>query len=432
MHILYVHQNFPAQFGHIGTRLVERQGWKITFVTNAAGTDAGSIERVVYKVAGGATKRNHFCSCTFENTIWHCDGVYQALKPRTDLKPDLIVAHSGFGSSLFLRELYPQVPVINLFEFYYHTGGPDCDMGFRHDLGWSLPDAYLHRARARNAMILLDLQNCDAGYTPTRFQFSRFPAEYQPKLRVIFDGIDRSTYHGHGEELRPCPNQRRVRQILGVSVPPSTRVITYVARGFESMRGFDIFMKTAQRIYQQYPDALFFVVGSDRICYGDDQNHLDGAVSFREWVLSKDQYDLTKFRFVGMLPAGTLAQLLAAADLHIYLTAPFVLSWSLMNALSCGAVVLGSRTAPVLEMIHDGTNGLLEDFFDIEGLARTALRVLKDPAAFRPLGRSAETLITDQYSLDAVMPRFVDFYNEARRVQVETRMTKPEVRIKSE
>ncbi len=412
MHVLYIHPNFPAQFGHIGQRLAGEHGWKITFATAAAGGNAGGMERIVYRVAGGATNRNHFCSRTFENAIWNCDGVYQSLRIRPDVKPDLIVAHSGFGSSLFLRELYPNVPVINLFEFYYHTSGRDCDMGFRRDLGWPLPDAHLHRARARNAMILLDLQNCDAGYTPTQFQLSRFPSEYRSKLRVIFDGIDRAIYHGHDEQLRPAPATRATREILGVSVPASTRIVTYVGRGFESMRGFDIFMKTAQRISKEYSDVLFFVVGSDRICYGGDENHIGGAASFREWVLSRDEYDLTKFKFVGMLAPHVLSQLLAATDLHIYLTVPFVLSWSMMDALSCGAVVLGSDTSPVSEMIRDGENGLLRNFFDIEGLAAAAVKVLKDPAAFRPLGRTAEKIIADRYSLEAVLPQFVDFYRQ--------------------
>ena len=180
------------------------------FATSTKGPDTGGIQGIVYTLLAGATHSNHFCSRTFENTIWNCDGVYQALKDRPDIKPDLIVGHSGFGSTLFLRELYGNTPVINFFEFYYSTGGPDTDMGFRKDLGWPLPDAHLHRARCRNAMILLDLQNCDAAYVPTQFQKSCFPAEYQPKLKVIFDGIDRTVYHGHDDQLRPPIDQRNV------------------------------------------------------------------------------------------------------------------------------------------------------------------------------------------------------------------------------
>ncbi|MDB5299167.1 MAG: glycosyltransferase [Phycisphaerales bacterium] len=415
MHVLYVHPNFPAQFGHIAHRLARQHGWQTTFATQVAGGDVGGIRRIVYKSTGGATASTHFCSRTFENAVWQCDGVYQALKARPDIKPDLIVGHSGFGSTLFLRELYPDAAVINFGEYFYHPKGHDSDMEFRGDLGWKLTDAQFQRARCRNAMILLDLHNCDAAYTPTQFQFSRFPAEYHPKMRVIFDGVDRKVYHGHDERLRPPPAGRGSRQIAGATVPASTRVVTYVSRGFESMRGFDIFLRAARRIYQAYPDVLFVVVGSERICYGGDENYIAPAKTFKEWALARENYDLSKFLFTGPVPPDQLALLLATTDLHIYLTAPFVLSWSLMDALSCGAVVLGSATSPVMEMIDDGRNGLLADFFDADAIASRAVEALRDPAAFRPLGRAGEQMIAEKYSLDVVLPEMVGMYEQTIR-----------------
>src|SRR5688572_19916382 len=159
MHVLYVHQNSPAQFGHIAKHLVERLGWRCSFVSETPGGNIGGIEKIQYKTAGGATKHNHFCSRTFENTVWHSDAVFNALRRRPDIQPDLIVGHSGFGSTLFLRELYPTVPIINFFEYFYHPHDPDSDMDFRHDLGWEVPQIKYLRSRCRNAMILLDLQN---------------------------------------------------------------------------------------------------------------------------------------------------------------------------------------------------------------------------------------------------------------------------------
>src|SRR5213078_59030 len=253
----------PAQFGHIAHHLVEKMKWRCSFVSETPPGNVGGIEKIQYRLQGGATKQNHFCSRTFENTVWHCDGVYQAMRARPDIRPDLIVGHSGFGSTLFLRELYPEVPVINFFEYYYHPHDPDSDMDFRQDLNWTVPEIKYLRSRCRNAMILLDLQNCDAAYTPTKFQRSRFPAEYQPKLRTIFDGVDRHVYHGHGETLRPAPGHRHLRTIAGVEVLPGTRIVTYVSRGFESMRGFVIFMRAGRLIYEQYPDVLFLCVGTD-------------------------------------------------------------------------------------------------------------------------------------------------------------------------
>ncbi|MDB5320651.1 MAG: glycosyltransferase [Phycisphaerales bacterium] len=423
MHILYVHQNFPAQFGHIARHLVRQPGWRCTFVSETAAGQVEGIEKIQYKTKGGATKTTHFCSRTFENAVWHTDAVYNALKARPDIQPDLIVGHSGFGSTLFLSEVYPDTPIVNFFEYYYRAHDPDSDMDFRQDLNWDVPEVKYLRSRCRNAMILLDLQNCDAAYTPTQFQKSRFPAEYQSGLEVIFDGVDRSVYHGHDEALRPAPGTRGVRTIAGREVGPDTRVVTYVSRGFESMRGFDIFMKAAKKICTQHPDVLFFVVGTDRIAYGGDESYIAPHKSFKDWTMAQDKYDLSKFVFTGRMLPPDLGRLLASSDLHMYLTVPFVLSWSMMDAMSCGAVVLGSSTPPVREMIRDGENGLLANFFDTDELAEKALKVLADPAAYRPLGRAAEEMIARDYSLEAVLPRMLKLYEDA----VSRRGAKPKV-----
>jgi len=414
MHVLYVHQNYPAQFGHVARHLAQRPGWRCTFVSQTPGGMDQGIQKIQYRLSGGATIQTHFCSRTFENAVWHTDAVYQALQDRPELKPDLIVGHSGFGSTLFLPDLYPHTPIVNFFEYFYRPHAPDDDMDFRHDLGWPVAMRKYHRARARNGMILLDLHNCDAGYTPTEFQRGRFPQEYQPKLQTIFDGVDRSIYHGHEETLRPPPSQRLARTLPGgVEVGPQTRVVSYVSRGFESMRGFDIFMRVAERIAQLYDDVVFIVVGSDKMAYGGDEDHIGPSKTFKQWVLSRKTWNLSKFRFVGRLEPVELARLLASVDLHIYLTVPFVLSWSMMDAMSCGAVVLASGTAPVREMIQDGINGLLGDFFDVDALAAKAVEALRDPAALRPLGRAAEQMVQERYSLEAVLPKMLKLYEEA-------------------
>lgn len=417
MQVLFAHQNFPAQFGHIAAHLVEKMGWECTFVSETAAGVVGGIRKIQYHSTGGATQQNHFCSRTFENTVWHCDGVYHAMRDLKGYRPDLIVGHSGFGSTLFLRELYPDVPVINFFEYFYRPRDSSSDMDFRHDLGWNLDEQKYLRARTRNAMILLDLINCQLGYCPTQYQKSRFPSEFDSKLRVVFDGIDRRVYHGHNEQLRPAPQHRGTRTIAGVTVPPDTRVVTYCARGFESMRGFDIFMRAAKIICDRMPNVIFLVAGTDKIAYGGDENYTGGK-SFKQWVLDQDNYDLERIRFLGRIDPLELARMLASSDLHLYLTVPFVLSWSMVDAMSAGAVVLGSRTAPVMEMIEDGQNGLLADFFSPEDFADKAIKILENPTEFRPLGRAAERLIEEKYSLEAVTPMMLKMYEDAASTRV--------------
>ena len=171
-------------------------------------------------------------------------------------------------------------------------------------------------------------------------------------------------------------------------------------------------MKIARVLWLCCRDVVFVVVGEDRVCYGGDQE-VTGGKTFKEWVLAREEYDLLCFRFTGLMPTPDLAELLAISDLHLYLTVPFVLSWSLMNALACGTTVLASNTAPVREMIRDGQNGLLAEFFDVEGFAERASRVLDAPHDFQHLGQAGVAMIRERYSLDVCLPRMLALYEDA-------------------
>ena len=232
------------------------------------------------------------------------------------------------------------------------------------------------------------------------WQRDRFPELFRPKLDVAFDGIDLDVW-------KPQPGTPRI--IRGETVPDDVKIVTYVARGMESMRGFDIFCKIARRLCELRRDVLFVVVGQDRVCYGGDERHT-GSPSFKEWVFAQDNYDLARFRFLGLLPPAELARLFSLSDLHLYLTVPFVLSWSLFNALACGTTVLASNTAPVRELVTAGENGLLADFFDIDEFVRLAEQVLDCPDDYRCLGANGRELIRRKYGLDDCATRLRDLY----------------------
>jgi glycosyltransferase involved in cell wall biosynthesis len=252
-------------------------------------------------------------------------------------------------------------------------------------------------------MLLLDLENCRHGYSPTHSQQRLFPAVYRPKIDVIFDGIETDIFR----RVENVP-----RQIADRSIPASSRIVTYVSRGFESMRGFDIFMRVAERIYQQFSDVVFIVVGSRRVCYGGDEKHIKHK-TFYEHAMAQSSYDMDKLIFTGLIPVSTLAQVFSLSDLHLYFTVPFVLSWSLMDALACGCTVLASDTAPVREMIEHGKNGLLCDFFDVEGFASQSVEVLRDPDAVRYLGISAVDGIHRNYAIDVTLPHLTRLFERA-------------------
>lgn len=398
MHILFVHRNFPAQFGHIAHRLVRDYGHECTFASEIAGDETGGVRRIQYARTRGAPPASHYFGRAFENYVRSSHAVYDALKARPEVKPDLIVGHSGFGSTVFLADLY-DCPIINYCEYYYHGYGSDID--FRPDIPTT--EMNVLRSRARNAMLLLDLQTCHAAYSPTEWQRSRFPTEYQSKIETIFDGIDTAVW-------RPRePAARGERMVQGREIPAGTKVVTYVSRGFESMRGFDIFMRVAKRICAERRDVLFVCVGSDRVCYGGDEARLDGQ-SFRESILAGDEFDLNRFMFTGRLPPRELARVLAFSDLHIYFTVPFVLSWSMLDAMACGCVVLASDTAPVRELIEHGKTGLLTDFFNVDRFTELALDVLDRPGNFQEMGENARRLIEDKYTIERSLPKMLDLY----------------------
>jgi glycosyltransferase involved in cell wall biosynthesis len=398
VHVLFVHQNFPAQFRYLAPRLVAEHGWQCSFVTQQRERSLPGVDKILYQAKHGATAATHFCTRTFENAFGHAHAVYHALKARPDVQPDLVVAHSGFGSSLYLPFLY-DAPVINFFELFYRPRGQD--LGYRPEL--PVEEEFLLRSKTRNAMMLLDLENCDRGWTPTAYQRNYFPPEFHAKIETQFDGIDTAIYH------RRANPERRLSPKF--AVPPGKRVVTYVARGFERMRGFDIFMQVAKRIYEAHPEVLFLVVGSDNVHYGPDLDFTPEP-SYRKQVLKEGSYDLSKFVFTGWVEEDALAEILSLSDLHIYLTQPFIASWSLVNAMACGAVVLASDQVSVREYLRPGENGLLADFFDVDGLAQQALQVLRDPAAARPLGEAAMRDVQEKYSVEVALPRLKAFFEQ--------------------
>src|SRR5574341_1550305 len=246
MQILFVHPNFPAQFGHIASRLAARGDAECVFLSQKAAGIRDGIRCLPFALKGGATRSTHYCARTFENAVWQAHAVYEACKTAPELHPDLIVGHSGFGTTVFLRELY-RCPIVNYFEYYYHPHNSDMD--FRADFPPREIDFL--RCRTRNAMILLDVETCAAGYTPTRWQWNLLPDVWKPKVEVIHDGIDTDLWR-----------RRAVPRRLGIEViPEDVRVVTYVARGLEAMRGFYIFVRVANRISAVMPNVLFAVVG---------------------------------------------------------------------------------------------------------------------------------------------------------------------------
>jgi glycosyltransferase involved in cell wall biosynthesis len=326
-----------------------------------------------------------------------CQEFAQAAKAWPDLRPDLLVSHCGLGPSLFLAEQL-SCPAVGYCEYY--LARQRRDLTYRVDLPPVEPAPFY--PRCINAATLLGLTGCRSGYTPTAWQRDSFPARFRSKIAVHFDGLDTELY-----QPRPHPPAGVV--VPGLRLPGGTRLVTYAARGLESMRGFDLFLRVAQRIARERSDVVFAIAGGEETYYGWDRLHTGGP-TFREWAVAGAAYDVSRFVFLGQIVPDELARVLARSDLHIFLTVPFVLSWSLFDALASGCVVLAADVPPVREVIEPGVNGLVENLFDVDRLTETALKVLDDPAAFRPLGVEARRRVEERYSLDVAVPELRAYF----------------------
>jgi glycosyltransferase involved in cell wall biosynthesis len=384
---MFIHPNFPAQFGHIANYLSTVLRWPCTFVTSVDTTQLQlPFVHINYKVREGPQPKVFYNPGSLQELFDHMAAIYRGLRGAPQVKPDLVVGHMSYGTMLYLRNLYP-CPFVGYFELLpppFWTDGLVLRPEFPPPEGVRLFNATYH------TLTYLHLHTVDAAYTPTYYQLHTAPPEMQHKIRVIFDGVDTNLF-----QRRPL---LRPLEFHGCPIGPKTRVVTYVSRGLESMRGFDIFMKAAQRIAREVEDVVFLIAGEERSNYGHETHHL-GQQTFKHWVLSQDQYDPAKFHFLGRIPVEDLITLFCLSDLHIYLTAPYVVSWSLIQAMATECTILGSATAPVQEVIDHEVHGLLVDFYDVEGLANQAMRVLRSPEQLRHLGEAARRRVLDRYEL---------------------------------
>jgi glycosyltransferase involved in cell wall biosynthesis len=291
---------------------------------------------------------------------------------------------------MYMRDLFPQVPIMGYFEWFYHAHGTDAD--FEPAEKFTADDEC--RIRTKNMVILQDLYTCDAGVSPTYWQHSQFPYEYRTKIRIIHDGVDTKLF-------RPEPNIKLVLPDCKLDLADAEEIVTYVGRGMEPYRGFPQFMEAVSLLLQRRPNCHVVIVGAERVAYG--AAHPSGK-SYKELMLKKFPYDMKRLHFTGPLPYGQYRQVLQASSVHVYLTRPFVLSWSMLEAMSCGCTIVASDTPPVREVIRDGQNGLLVDFFAPQKLAERIEEALDDKERCAIFGANARESIKNNYDAERLLP----------------------------
>jgi len=368
MRLLVVHQNFPGQFGHFVREWAKRPGWDVRGLGRDTAPGVPGFDKLIrYKLARNVRADQHLYLRQIESSTLHGQAAARAMikLKQSGFTPDTILAHPGWGETLFAKDVFPNARLVHFCEWYYHADG--ADLGFDPEFPLTFDD----RARIRmwNAQHALDLVQCDAAVSPTHWQRSRYPEILQPKIIVQHEGIDT-------EKLGPDPTAT-VTTPSGVVLKAGDSVITYVARNLEPYRGFHVFMRALEKIQKAHPNCHALIVGGDDVSYG---RRPQGAKNWREKMLAEVKLDPSRTHFMGRVPYAQYLKVLQVSAAHVYLTYPFVLSWSLLEAMACGAPIVASDTAPVREVIRDRSNGRLVPLFNVAATASTVVESLRDPA----------------------------------------------------
>lgn len=394
MRVLFVHRHFPGQYPHLARSFAADPRNKVAFITTSPDGEIPGVRKIVISQSRQSGPPTHHYLQFFENAVLQGQAAYRACMTlrRAGFIPDLIYAHAGFGPGLYIKEAFLDSPLIGHFEWYYSPHGSDAD--YLGDFTVT-PDEAL-RVRTRNAELLLELAQCDRGLSPTRFQRDQFPTEFHDKIAVIHEGID-------SRHFRPAS---AAVMIPGLNLPSDAEIVTYATRGLEPYRGFPQFMAAIASLQPSRQRMHAVIVGADAVFYGAPR---DDGLTWKEATLrSLPQLDTTRVHFLGRVDAETHLRVLQASHAHVYLTVPFVLSWSLMESMAAGCPLVGSDTAPVREVIRDGETGLLADMRKPAEIADRIAWFLDHAADARAIGRRARIDATARYGLDTIMPQHME------------------------
>ena len=376
MNFLFVHQNFPGQYVHLLRSLLAdneaRPGThEIVFMTEPNQNYMDGVRKVTYSRPPPQPKALAPAAWEFESAALRAQAGYQGAQQIKALgfKPDIIIGHHGWGEMLNLCDVFPNVPILGYFEFYYRIHNSDVNF----DPEFPMDETRFGAVRAKNTINLLAVALEQWGQTPTRWQYDTYPVWAKGKIRIIEEGVNL-------EQCAPEPALRKKKITVGpLTVGPKQKLLTFVSRNLEPYRGFHTLMRALPKVLSEYPDLVVSIVGGNEVSYGAPPPN---GGSWKDVFLKEvhDRIDLSRVHFMGKVKYQDHLTLLKRSDAHVYLSYPFVASWSLREALACGCPIVGADSVTVTEFIKDGTNGLVTPTLDPAKLAETILRLLNDKA----------------------------------------------------
>ena len=390
MKFLFVHQNFPGQFLHIVRHLIAAGGHDIVFITEPNANVIPGVRKVPYMKPPKAGPETHIAAHELDTGVRRAEVVWKTafnLK-RLGYNPDIIIGHHGWGEMLNLVDVWPKVPMLGYFEFYYDPYR--ADVGFDPEFPTDTLD--FPRIRAKNAINHIALNLEQHGNTPTRWQLSTYPKWAHSRIDLLWEGVDLDI-------CKPDPIARKAPLKIGdMTIEPTDKLVTYVSRDLEPYRGFHLMMRTLPHLHAARKDLKVVMIGSDGVSYGIMPH---GGGTWRELMMKEvgSRVDLSRVAFPGRVTYDVYLSLLKRSDAHIYLTYPFVASWSLREAMAMGCAIVGSDSQPVAEFIKDGQTGLLASFFDPPGLADKVVGLMENKALDRKLRTNARRYAEQNLSM---------------------------------
>jgi glycosyltransferase involved in cell wall biosynthesis len=409
MKILFVHQSFPGQFKHLAPALVTRGNDVAAFsIGNKKPHEWRGVKIFTYPISRGNTPGIHPWIGDFESKVIRGEAAFRhalAMK-ENGFYPDVIIAHPGWGESLFLKEVWPKAQLGIYCEFHYHPTGND--VGFDPEFPAKDP-ADSCRVLLKNTNNLLHFEIADGGVSPTHWQASTFPLPFRDKITVVHDGIDTEAIAPNGKVNLTLNSQ--------LQMDKSHEIVTFVNRNLEPYRGYHIFMRALPTLLRERPNVRVMIVGGNDVSYGAPPKN---GQSWREMFIHEvrpliSDADWQRVHFLGTIPYPTFIGLLQLSSVHVYLTYPFVLSWSLLESMSAGCAIVASDTQPLHEAIEHGNTGMLVDFFDSNALARQIADLLGNQEEREKLGRNARDFARANYDLRKIcLPRQIAWIESLR------------------
>lgn len=407
MKILFIHPNMPGQYKHLARILAEDKNNQVVFLTKEKpDVNIPGITKVEYKMTREVSPETHRYLINLERAVFNGQEVWRVcnqLKAK-GFVPDVVVMHPGWGDGLFIKDIFNGVPCLSFLEFYYSAYSGDVNF-LRLDYIQTAPYTRSPddnaRVRLKNACNLYNLEICDWGVSPTHWQNIQNPKWFHSKISVLHDGIDTNV-------VVP-PDGTESISINGKTLTKNDEVITYIARNFEPYRGLPTAMRAFKEIQKRRPNAHIVCVGADGVSYGASP---PAGTTFRRMMLEETKPDMNRLHFIGYLKHQDMLNVLKVSSAHIYLTVPFVLSWSMMEAMASECVLLGSNTPPVMEVLKHEYNGIIIDFYDHMELADWVDKIFTHPTRMRHLGKAARQSILDHYSLRKLLPLHIDLIRD--------------------